>query len=228
MQNELNILKLILDASLPVQAVMIILIFASLISWIMIFDRWNVLKKIEKTTYKFEQRFWNGGDLTQLYRSLSGDELEQSSMASIFHAGFREYLRLKDSAITDPVEIVEGSRRAMRAALSREVDKMENHLSFLATTGSISPYIGLFGTVWGIMISFHALGSLKQASLQQVAPGISEALIATAMGLFAAIPAVVAYNKFATHVDRLESRFEDFIEEFSNIIQRQASISSRK
>jgi len=227
MQNKLDLLKLVLDASLPVQLVMLILICASIVSWLMIFDRLKVLRKTSKATKTFEQRFWNGGDLTKLYKSLTEQELAQGGVACIFHAGFREYLRLRDSAVSDPAEIVEGTRRAMRASLSREVDRLETNLSFLATTGSISPYIGLFGTVWGIMISFHALGSAKQATLQQVAPGISEALIATAMGLFAAIPAVVAYNKFATNVDRLESQFDDFIEEFSNIIQRQAAMAKR-
>ena len=227
MQNKLDLLELVLDASLPVQLVMLILICASIISWLMIFDRLKVLRKTSKATKTFEQRFWNGGDLTKLYKGLTEQELAQGGVACIFHAGFREYLRLRGSAVSDPAEIVEGTRRAMRASLSREVDRLETNLSFLATTGSISPYIGLFGTVWGIMISFHALGSAKQATLQQVAPGISEALIATAMGLFAAIPAVVAYNKFATNVDRLESQFDDFIEEFSNIIQRQAAMAKR-
>ncbi len=228
MQDQLDIIELVLGASIPVQVVMFILMMASFISWVMIFDRIRVLKRTEKATKKFEQQFWDGGDLAKLYRGLDQKELEKGGLSKIFHAGFREYLRSRDGGINDPMEVAEGAQRAMRASLSREVDQMETNLSFLATVGSISPYIGLFGTVWGIMISFHALGALKQATLQQVAPGISEALIATAMGLFAAIPAVIAYNKFSSQVIRLESRFEDFIKEFLNIIQRQVTLANKK
>ena len=228
MQNELDILKLVLEASIPVQAVMFILMMASFISWMMIFDRIKVLKRTEKATKQFEENFWDGGDLNRLYQNLDQKTLDKGGLSKIFHAGFREYLRSRNDGTLDPIEVAEGSQRAMRASLSRETDKMEINLSFLATVGSISPYIGLFGTVWGIMISFHALGAVKQATLQQVAPGISEALIATAMGLFAAIPAVIAYNKFSTQVFRLESRFEDFIKEFLNIIQRQVTLTNRK
>ncbi len=222
MQNELSFLQLVLDASPLVQLVMASLLLASVLSWTAIFDRSRTLRSAQRVADDFEDKFWSGGDLGDLYRGLDRHPDEIQGMAMVFHAGFREFARLKDASNMDPMAVVEGARRAMHVAMSREMDSLERHLSFLATVGSTSPYVGLFGTVWGIMNSFIALGSVKQASLNLVAPGIAEALIATAMGLFAAIPAVVAYNKYADAVQRLESRYEDFAEEFSNILQRQA------
>ena len=227
MSAELSFLSLVLDASPLVQFVMALLLLASLLSWTVIFDRSRGLRKAKKAADEFEDRFWSGGDLAALYRGLDRYPEEMQGMAMVFHAGFREYARLKEASSMDPMSVVEGARRAMRVAMSREMDSLERHLSFLATVGSTSPYVGLFGTVWGIMNSFHALGNVKQATLNLVAPGIAEALIATAMGLFAAIPAVVAYNKYADTVQRLENRYEDFAEEFANILQRQAHIKAR-
>jgi biopolymer transport protein TolQ len=221
---ELSFIALILNASLLVQLVMLILLLASVLAWTFIFDRSRVLGKAQREIDKFEDRFWDGGDLTELFRGLDHDRKKLNGAAAIFHAGFREFARLRESPKIDPMVQVEGARRAMRVATSRELDRLEHHLPFLATVGSVSPYIGLFGTVWGIMNAFHALGNVKQATLNLVAPGIAEALIATAMGLFAAIPAVMAYNKYATAVQRIENRYEDFVEEFSNILQRQAHL----
>ena len=224
MSSELNFLELVLDASPLVQLVMASLVLASVFSWMMIFDRSKVLRRARQEAETFESRFWAGNELGQLYRSLAADQDNLRGMATIFHNGFREFARLRENPAVDPADMVEGSRRAMRVAMSRELDRLEHYLSFLATVGSTSPYIGLFGTVWGIMNAFMALGNVKQATLNLVAPGIAEALIATAMGLFAAIPAVVAYNKYANQVQRLENRYDDFVEEFSNILQRQAHV----
>jgi len=221
---ELSFINLILEASPLVQMVMAILMVASILSWTLIFDRSRVLKKARREAEAFENRFWAGGDLGELYRDVDHDREQLKGSAAIFHAGFREFARLRENPAVEPMALVEGARRAMRVAMNRELDGLENHLSFLATVGSTSPYVGLFGTVWGIMNSFHALGNVKQATLNLVAPGIAEAVIATAMGLFAAIPAVVAYNKFANSVQRLENRYDDFVEEFSNILQRQAHV----
>lgn len=226
MQTDLSFLHLVLGASPLVQLVMAALVLASLVSWAMIFDRLKVLKNAREEADEFERRFWSGGDLAKLYRGI--DKNTASGMSAIFHAGFREYAKLRESPGLENAEVVQGVQRAMRVASSREVDKLESHLSFLATVGSTSPYVGLFGTVWGIMNAFVALGNVKQASLNLVAPGIAEALIATAMGLFAAIPAVVAYNKFSHNVERLEGRYDDFLEEFSNILQRQAHTGPSK
>ena len=223
---DLSFLTLILNASPLVQLVMASLILASLLSWTVIFDRSRVLKKARREAEEFEERFWSGGDLGELYRRLGREDL--SGEAAIFHAGFREFARLRENPAVEPMALVEGARRAMKVAMSRELDQLECHLSFLATVGSTSPYVGLFGTVWGIMNAFHALGNVKQATLNLVAPGIAEALIATAMGLFAAIPAVVAYNKYANMVQRLENRYDDFVEEFSNILQRQAHVRVKR
>jgi biopolymer transport protein TolQ len=194
----------------------------------MIFDRSRVLKRAQRRADDFEDRFWSGGDLAELYRRVERDKDDATGLAAIFHAGFREFARLRESPGIDAAAIVEGARRAMRVALSREMDYLETHLNFLATVGSTSPYVGLFGTVWGIMNAFHALGNVKQATLNLVAPGIAEALIATAMGLLAAIPAVVAYNRYSNDVVRLENRYDDFVEEFSNILQRQAHAVARR
>ncbi len=224
MSSDLNFLQLVFNASPLVQLVMAALVLASVFSWMMIFDRSKVLRRARQEAEAFESRFWAGNDLGQLYRGLAADQESLRGLATIFHAGFREFARLRESSGVDPSDIVEGARRAMRVAMSRELDGLEHYLSFLATVGSTSPYVGLFGTVWGIMNAFSALGNVKQATLNLVAPGIAEALIATAMGLFAAIPAVVAYNKYANQVQRLENRYDDFVEEFSNILQRQAYV----
>ncbi|MET0101026.1 MAG: protein TolQ [Sedimenticola sp.] len=222
MGSNLSFIHLVANASPLVQLVMASLILASVISWTMIFDRAKVLKSARKAADKFEHRFWSGGDLGELFRNVDRESDEATGMASIFHAGFREFARLKKNPDVEPMAVVEGARRSMHVALSREMDGLENHLAFLATVGSTSPYVGLFGTVWGIMNSFVALGNVKQATLTLVAPGIAEALIATAMGLFAAIPAVVAYNRYSNDVERLNGRYEDFLDEFTTILQRQA------
>ena len=228
MSSDLNFVQLVLNASPLVQLVMATLVLASVVSWTMIFDRSRVLKRAQREAEAFESRFWSGGDLGELYRSMERDKENTRGLGAVFHAGFREFARLRENAAIEPMALVEGARRAMRVALSREMDVLETHLSFLATVGSTSPYVGLFGTVWGIMNAFHALGNVKQATLNLVAPGIAEALIATAMGLFAAIPAVVAYNKYANTAERLEGRYDDFMEEFSNILQRQAHATARR
>ncbi|MGB5465064.1 MAG: protein TolQ [Sedimenticolaceae bacterium] len=226
--SDLSFVSLILDASIVVQLVMAMLVLASVLSWTIIFDRSRVLRRAQREAEDFENRFWSGGDLGDLYRAVDRDRESLRGAGAIFHAGFREFARLRENQSIDPMAMVEGARRAMRVALSREIDTLETHLTFLATVGSTSPYVGLFGTVWGIMNAFHALGNVKQATLNLVAPGIAEALIATAMGLFAAIPAVVAYNRYANVVQRLENRYDDFVEEFSNILQRQAHTGVRK
>jgi biopolymer transport protein TolQ len=222
MSTDLSIAHLILNASIVVQFVIALLVFASLSSWTMIFDRRRVLRKATRAADDFETRFWSGGDLAELYRQLERDGDDESGMAAIFRAGFREFARLRTKGHKDPMAMVQGAQRSMRVALNREVDRLENHLSTLATIGSTSPYVGLFGTVWGIMNSFTALGNVKAATLALVAPGIAEALIATAIGLFAAIPAVVAYNRYSNKVERLNNRYDDFAEEFATILQRQA------
>jgi biopolymer transport protein TolQ len=226
--TDLSFVSLILNASVVVQLVMALLLLASVLSWTIIFDRSRIVKKARREVDDFESRFWSGGDLGELYRSVDREREELRGVGAIFHAGFREFARLRENPGVEPMALVEGARRAMRVATSREIDTLEHHLSFLATVGSTSPYVGLFGTVWGIMNAFQALGNVKQATLNLVAPGIAEALIATAMGLFAAIPAVVAYNKYANAVQRLENRYDDFVEEFSNILQRQAHARARK
>jgi biopolymer transport protein TolQ len=225
MASDLSFIHLIMNASPLVQLVMASLVLASVISWTMIFDRSRVLKRARRAAEGFEQRFWSGGDLAELYREMERENGELTGMASIFHAGFKEFARLRKNMGIEPMAVVEGARRSMHVALSREMDQLETNLSFLATVGSTSPYVGLFGTVWGIMNSFHALGNVKQATLSLVAPGIAEALIATAMGLFAAIPAVVAYNRYSNDVERLNGRYEDFLDEFTTILQRQAHVA---
>ncbi|MEJ2609705.1 MAG: protein TolQ [Candidatus Thiodiazotropha sp.] len=222
MTNDLSITHLILNASPVVKIVIGMLLFASLSSWSMIFDRMRVLKKARKAADEFESRFWSGGDLAELYREIERENEGDSGMAAIFRAGFREFARLRTKGHKDPMAMVQGAQRSMRVSLNREVDRLENHLTTLATIGSTSPYVGLFGTVWGIMNSFTSLGNVKQATLALVAPGIAEALIATAIGLFAAIPAVVAFNRYSNDVERLNNRYDDFVEEFATILQRQA------
>jgi biopolymer transport protein TolQ len=222
MQTDLQIWQLILSASWMVKFVMLILLVASVASWMIIFRKRQVLREATRGADRFEQRFWSGTDLAALNDELGGGEKESSGMAQLFLSGFSEFSRMHAQGRLSPDRLVEGAERAMRVTLTRETDRLEHHLSFLATVGSTSPYIGLFGTVWGIMTSFHALANVNQATIAMVAPGISEALIATAMGLFAAIPAVIAYNKYSNQVERLELRYDNFKEEFSSILHRQA------
>ena len=220
--QDLSILSLVANASVPVQAVMALLLAVSLMSWTYIFRKWFVLRRARAQTEKFERDFWSGADLSALYQSAANDRHGAGSLERIFEAGMREFIKLKAGQRADSAIQLEGARRAMRATYQREMDDLESHLSFLASVGSVSPYVGLFGTVWGIMNSFRGLANVQQATLANVAPGIAEALVATAIGLFAAIPAVVAYNRYAHDIDRLAIRFESFVEEFSNILQRQA------
>jgi len=223
MGDQLSILRLIAQASVPVQGVIAILLLASLSSWAIIFKKNRVIGRARREADRFESRFWSGDDLAQLYRSIESAG-GATGLAGIFEFGFREFARLRQ-ATAPPDQLLEGSRRAMRVAQLREIDRLEHSLATLATVGSTSPYVGLFGTVWGIMSAFSGLGNVQQATLAMVAPGISEALVATAIGLFAAIPAVVGYNRFADQVSRLELRFDAFIEEFSTILQRHAGRS---
>lgn len=222
MTADLSILSLITNASVLVQLVMLILLIASLMSWNIIFQKRKQLAEARVRADEFEDRFWSGGDLSSLYTQVKSGRHGDSGLSMIFEAGFKEFARLRKQDGIDPKAVLEGSQRAMRVALARETDKLELHLSFLATVGSTSPYVGLFGTVWGIMNSFRALGNVKQATISMVAPGIAEALVATAMGLFAAIPAVIGYNRFNTELERLIGRYDAFLEEFSSILQRQA------
>jgi biopolymer transport protein TolQ len=218
--NDMSIFSLVAGASLPVQMVLLVLIGTSLFSWWYIFIKLATIKQAETNAEDFEKAFWSGGDLNKLFEGLASSRRKPQGMASIFEAGFREYVRHKQQTTMDVSDVMEGSRRAMRATYNRELDDLDAHLPFLASVGSVSPYIGLFGTVWGIMNAFRGLSNVAQATLSQVAPGIAEALVATAIGLFAAIPAVIAYNRFASSVDRLSVRYESFMEEFTNILQR--------
>ena len=223
LSQDLSLLHLVWNASLPVQFVMLLLLGASLMSWWYIFIKMFTLKRALRVTDRFEREFWAGGDLNAMYQRVVSEHDSAGEMERIFEAGFREFLKLRGQSGQSINVILDGTRRAMRATYQRELDGLESHLSFLATVGSVSPYVGLFGTVWGIMIAFVGLSSVAQATLAQVAPGIAEALIATAMGLFAAIPAVVGYNRYTHDIDRLANRMESFMEEFSNILQRQAT-----
>ena len=220
---DLSILTLVGQATLVVQAVMALLMLISLSSWTAIFSKSIAIRRTRRETEAFERHFWSGTDLHQLYQAATNPKHQTVAIERIFEAGMSEFLKLRGSrgGEVDRQALLEGAQRAMRAGYQREMDGLESRLAFLASAGSVSPYIGLFGTVWGIMHAFTGLSTLQQASLAQVAPGIAEALIATAIGLFAAIPAVVAYNRFAHDIDRLANRFETFIEEFSNILQRQ-------
>lgn len=224
MGDQLSILRIVVQASVPVQIVIGILMLASLTSWAIIFRKRALISRARREADRFETRFWSGDDLAQLYRAIESSG-GATGMAGIFEFGFREFARLRQSA-APPDQLLEGSRRAMRVAQLKEIDRLEQSLATLATVGSTSPYVGLFGTVWGIMSAFSGLGNVQQATLAMVAPGISEALVATAIGLFAAIPAVVGYNRFADQVSRLEMRFDGFIEEFSTILQRHAGRGS--
>jgi len=220
---ELSFIDLFLEASLLVKSVMLTLLGFSIACWTMIFQRRKALNEAANQLKAFEDKFWSGADLTKLYNEISSRQVV-IGIESLFVAGFKEFARLRKSNMQSPQIVLEGTHRAMRVALSREVDHLETHLPFMATVGSISPYIGLFGTVWGIMNSFIALGAVQQATLAMVAPGIAEALIATAMGLFAAIPAVMAFNRFSHKVEKLENSYANFMEEFSSILQRQVSV----
>ncbi|MBS1146088.1 MAG: MotA/TolQ/ExbB proton channel family [Proteobacteria bacterium] len=202
---------------------MALLLGASLMSWWFIFIKLFALKRTLRKTDSFEREFWGGGDINAMYQRVAAEREDAGEMERIFEAGFREFMKLRRQAGLSLNVVIDGTRRAMRATYQRELDGLESHLSFLATVGSVSPYVGLFGTVWGIMLAFQGLATVAQATLAQVAPGIAEALIATAMGLFAAIPAVVGYNRYTHDIDRLANRMESFMEEFSNILQRQAS-----
>lgn len=220
--SDMSFFTLIVGASLPVQLVMLILIITSLFSWWYIFIKVATIKRAERDAEDFENTFWTGGDLNKLYDGIANNRRKPQGMASIFEAGFKECARHKQQARMEVSDVMEGARRAMRATFNREMDELDAHLPFLASVGSVSPYIGLFGTVWGIMNAFRGLSNVAQATLSQVAPGIAEALVATAIGLFAAIPAVIAYNRFASSVDRLSVRYESFMEEFTNILQRKS------
>ena len=222
MSNDLSIFHLVANASFVVQFVMFILLAASVISWTFIFTKRKELKQAFVVTEEFEEAFWSGIELTDLYKKLSANQFEPEGVEKIFLAGYKEFSRMRQKGDVDPAVQVESAQRVMRIELTRELDRLDETLPFLATVGSTSPYVGLFGTVWGIMNSFRALGDVKQATLAHVAPGIAEALIATAIGLFAAIPAVVAYNRFSTRLDRLTGRYELFIDEFIVLLQRQA------
>jgi biopolymer transport protein TolQ len=219
--QDMSILTLITNASALVQVVMALLAAVSFMSWYYIFRKWFAVKLAQTQTEQFERDFWSGGDLNNLYQGALADRHNAGSMERIFEAGFREFTKLRGQKGLEASDIIDGARRAMRATYQREIDAIEAHLAFLASVGSVSPYVGLFGTVWGIMHAFRGLSNVGQATLALVAPGIAEALVATAIGLFAAIPAVVAYNRFAHDIDRLAIRFESFMEEFSNILQRQ-------
>jgi biopolymer transport protein TolQ len=219
--QDLSIIELISHASLVVKLVMLLLMGVSFMSWYYIFRKAFSIRNARARTEKFERDFWSGGDLNALYQSAANNRHETGALERIFEAGYREFVKLRAQKTVDPATVVDGARRAMRATYQREVDDLESHLAFLASVGSVSPYVGLFGTVWGIMHAFRGLASMVTATLAAVAPGIAEALVATAIGLFAAIPAVVAYNRFAHDVDRVSVRFESFMEEFSNILQRQ-------
>jgi biopolymer transport protein TolQ len=219
MGNEFSVVDLVLDASPVVQAVLLALALASITSWAVIFAKGRIIGRSRRQASKFETAFWSGGDLGALYRSIETKGRAGTGLQSIFESGFGEFSRLRQLSTPSDL-LLEGAQRAMRVAQLRELDRLEKNLALLATIGSTSPYVGLFGTVWGIMGAFHNLGNAQQATLASVAPGISEALIATAMGLFAAIPAVVAYNRYSDQVSRLELRFDTFMEEFATILQR--------
>ncbi len=220
MNQDLSILHLVLHASWVVQAVMVLLLGVSIASWAVIFRKLYALGRIKDQNETFERSFWAGSQMTELFAAAVKNAAHGGPMERIFASGMREFQKLRERHVNDPGTLMDGARRAMRASQQREMDLIETHLSFLASVGSVSPYVGLFGTVWGIMHAFTGLGALQQVTLATVAPGIAEALVATAIGLFAAIPAVVAYNRFARDIDRVAIRQESFIEEFSNILQR--------
>ena len=224
--QDLSILSMITNASVLAQAVMALLLVISLVSWTIIFRKWFTIKSAQRATNRFEEKFWQGAELNALYQEVSHASKDPGPMARIFEAGMKEFRRARQNGATGGADasnvVLAPASRAMRAAFQREMDALESSLAFLASAGSVSPYIGLFGTVWGIMHAFRGLADVQQATLASVAPGIAEALVATAIGLFAAIPAVVAYNRYAYEIERLANRFETFIDEFSNILDRHA------
>lgn len=222
MTTDMNVWSLIAEATIVVQLVMALLVLASLASWAIIFARRGVLARVDKRIREFEERFWSGADLAQLHERLKAENKQLEGHELLFDAGFEEFSRLREDQRVNADALAGGAQRAMRVALTREVDRLEHGLNFLATVGSTSPYVGLFGTVWGIMHAFFALAGVQQATIAMVAPGIAEALIATAMGLVAAIPAVIAYNRYSNQVYRLEVRMDNFKEEFAGILYRQA------
>ena len=224
MQADLSIASLIMGASLLVKLVMLALLASSVASWALVFSKRREIQQARRAAQQFEDQFWAAEDLTALFNRLSNQRSRGDGTQRMFEAGFKEFARLRKKDGLPPEMVLEGSQRAMRIALSRELEALESNLPMLATVGSVSPYIGLFGTVWGIMNSFRGLSNAHQATLAMVAPGISEALVATAMGLFAAIPAVIFYNRFSSDIDRLSSRYEIFLEEFSAILQRQVHV----
>ena len=226
MNQDLSILQLVLNASLVVQLVMLLLVVVSVSSWAAIFRKLFALSRVKALNETFEREFWSGTSLNDLFAAAAKNARASGAMERIFASGMREYQKLRERRITDTATLMDGARRAMRASFQREMDVVETNLSFLASVGSVSPYLGLFGTVWGIMHAFTGLANLQQVTLASVAPGIAEALVATAIGLFAAIPAVVAYNRFARDIDRIAIRLETFIEEFSNILQRNVGAQS--
>jgi biopolymer transport protein TolQ len=227
MNQDMSILTLVLHASLVVQAVMAGLMIASLASWTVIFGKLFGLKRVRNANDEFEREFWAGKNLNDLYNDATrrANEAASAPMERIFASGMREFMKLRERRVSDAGALLDGARRAMRASFQRELDTIESNLSFLASVGSVSPYVGLFGTVWGIMHAFVGLSNMQQVTLATVAPGIAEALVATAIGLFAAIPAVIAYNRFARDIDRIAMQQETFIEEFSNILQRNAGVA---
>ncbi|MBP6514117.1 MAG: protein TolQ [Steroidobacteraceae bacterium] len=222
MNAELSVIDLFLQASLIVKLVIIALLAASVLSWTIILRKRRLVMAARREADAFEAGFWSGGDLGALHRAIEERGRASLGLESLFEAGYREFTRLFQQQDLSPQQLIDGARRAMRVAQLREIDRLEESLATLATIGSTSPYVGLFGTVWGIMNAFHGLGNVQQATLAMVAPGIAEALIATAIGLFAAIPAVVAYNRYADQVSRLELRYDTFMEEFSTLLQRHA------
>jgi biopolymer transport protein TolQ len=227
MSEAMSPFELILNASIPVQIVMALLLIASVLSWAIMLRKRAELRRARADADRFEEVFWSGGDLSSMFRAIDQSRRVTKGMESIFESGFREFTRLRQHGAMAAAQLIEGSRRGMRVALLRETDRLEQGLSMLATIGSTSPYVGLLGTVWGIMEAFHGLGDVQQATLQTVAPHISEALIATAMGLFAAIPAVIAYNRYADQVSRIEVRYDTFVEELSSILSRHGSQAAK-
>ncbi|MFN0317135.1 MAG: protein TolQ [Burkholderiales bacterium] len=221
--QDLSIITLVANASLLVKLIMGVLLLLSVLSWWFIFRKWFVLRDADKKADDFERTFWSGSDLNTLYQSVVSARRASGTMERVFEAGFREFVKLKRQTGLTVSVVMDGTRRAMRATYQREMDRLEAHLAFLATVGAVSPYVGLLGTVWGIMNAFRGLANVERATLANVAPGIAEALIATAIGLFAAIPAVIAFNYYSRHIERLSTRFDSFMEEFSNILQRQGS-----
>lgn len=224
MNSDMNILALVLNASLFVKLVLAVLFGFSFASWMIIWRKKQLINRANSSADEFEERFWSGADLAGLFKDITGSGERVTASGAIFEAGFREFARLRQRRGLDSRALLEGAQRAMRVAATREVDRLETGLEFLANVGSISPYIGLLGTVWGIMSAFQGLANVKEATIAMVAPGISEALVATAMGLIAAIPASWAYNRFSTKLERLSLRYDTFVEEFSSILARQAHL----